>query len=144
MTMNVARHQLQVETTAPIEVIDISDRVRAWVRASGVRNGLLTVMSLPTTARVNLNERESELQHDMVAFLTRLVPREGAYRHNVQTVDDRDNAHAHLLGLMLNASESIPVADGALVMGGWQSIFFIELDGPRARREVELHLIGEA
>jgi len=45
MTMNVARHQLQVETTAPIEVIDISDRVRAWVRASGVRNGLLTVMS---------------------------------------------------------------------------------------------------
>jgi secondary thiamine-phosphate synthase enzyme len=144
MTMNVARHQLQVETTAPIEVIDISDRVRAWVRASGVRNGLLTVMSLHTTARVNLNERESELQHDMVAFLTRLVPREGAYRHNVQTVDDRDNAHAHLLGLMLNASESIPVADGALVMGGWQSIFFIELDGPRARREVELHLIGEA
>ncbi|MBP6772854.1 MAG: secondary thiamine-phosphate synthase enzyme YjbQ [Gemmatimonadaceae bacterium] len=142
--MNVARHQLQVETTAPIEVIDISDRVRAWVRASGVRNGLLTVMSLHTTARVNLNERESELQHDMVAFLTRLVPREGAYRHNVQTVDDRDNAHAHLLGLMLNASESIPVADGALVMGGWQSIFFIELDGPRARREVELHLIGEA
>jgi secondary thiamine-phosphate synthase enzyme len=144
MTMNVARHQLQLETTAPIEVIDISDRVRAWVRASGVRHGLLTVMSLHTTARVNLNERESELQHDMVAFLTRLVPREGAYRHNVHTVDDRDNAHAHLLGLMLNASESIPVADGELVMGGWQSIFFIELDGPRARREVELHLIGEA
>jgi secondary thiamine-phosphate synthase enzyme len=59
-------------------------------------------------------------------------------------VDDRDNAHSHLLGLFLNASETIPVAGGELVMGGWQSIFFIELDGPRERREVRLQLLGEA
>jgi secondary thiamine-phosphate synthase enzyme len=130
-------------TAAPIEIVDITADVRAWVRQTGIRDGVLTAISLHTTARVNINEREAELQHDMVEYLTRLVPREGAYRHNVHTVDDRANAHAHLLGLFINASESIPVADGELVLGGWQSLFFIELDGPRAARGVYLQLMGE-
>jgi secondary thiamine-phosphate synthase enzyme len=140
--VKVLRHRLQLVTSAPLQVIDISDEVRAWVRSSGVRDGLLTASSLHTTARINLNEREIALQRDMVAFLARLVPRSGVYEHNLDTVDDRDNAHAHLLGLFINASESIPVADGELVMGGWQSLFFIELDGPRETREVQLQLLG--
>ena len=140
--MTIRRHRLQLSTSAPIEVIDITDDVRAWVRESGIRDGLLTASSLHTTARINLNERETALQRDMVAFLTRLVPRAGDYQHNLNTVDDRDNAHAHLLWLFVNASESIPVADGELVMGGWQSLFFIELDGPRESREVQLQLLG--
>jgi secondary thiamine-phosphate synthase enzyme len=100
-------------------------------------------MSLHTTARLTINERESELQRDMVEFLTRLAPAEGEYRHNHHTVDGRANAHAHLLGLFVNASETIPITDGALVLGAWQSIFFVELDGPRAEREVQLQVIGE-
>lgn len=140
--MTVRRHRLQLSTSAPIQVIDITDDVRAWVRESGIRDGLLTASSLHTTARINLNERETALQRDMVAFLTRLVPRAGDYEHNLNTVDDRDNAHAHLLGLFINAAESIPVADGELVMGGWQSLFFVELDGPRESREVHLQLLG--
>ena len=140
--MKVLCHRLPLTTTAPIQLIDITDQVRSWVRTCGVNDGLLTATSLHTTARVNLNERESALQQDMVNFLTRLVPREGAYQHNDHTVDDRDNAHAHLLGLFVNASESIPIAHGELVMGGWQSLFFVELDGPREQREVQLQLLG--
>jgi secondary thiamine-phosphate synthase enzyme len=78
----------------------------------------------------------------MVTFLKRLVPRDGDYLHNLAPVDDRDNAHAHLIGLFMNASESIPVRDGELLLGGWQSVFFVELDGPRPRREVSLQFIG--
>src|SRR5215213_5116585 len=109
--------------------------VREWVASSGVKDGLLTLISLHTTARVNVNEREPQLQRDMVTYLKRLVPRDGDWLHNLASVDGRDNAHAHLLGLSMNASETIPVAGGALVLGEWQSIFFIELDGPRERRE---------
>jgi secondary thiamine-phosphate synthase enzyme len=79
----------------------------------------------------------------MVTFLKRLVPRDGDYLHNLAPVDDRDNAHSHLLGLFMNASETIPVTAGDLAMGGWQSIFFIELDGPREQRQVQLQLLGE-
>lgn len=139
--MPIRRHTLTLETTTPIEFIDLSERVRTWLRTTGVRDGLLTVTSPHTTARITRNERESELQGDMVRFLEQLAPREGAYRHNLDTVDDRSNAHSHLLGLLMPASESIPVVDGALAMGAWQSLFFVELDGPRATREVHLQLI---
>ena len=140
--MQVRRHRLQIVSRLPIEVVDITEPVRAWVRETGVRDGLLTLISQHTTARMHINERDAALQRDMVQFLTRLVPRDGPYEHNADTVDGRDNAHAHLLGLFVNASETIPVANGELLLGGWQSVFFIELDGPREQREVQLHLLG--
>ena len=142
--MTVLRHRIRLRTTEPIEVVDITAQVREWVRQSGVRDGLLTLSALHTTARVHLNEREAGLQRDMVAFLTRLVPRAGDYAHNLDTVDGRENAHAHLIGLFMNASETIPVADGEAVLGEWQSVFFIELDGPREHREVHLQIMGTA
>jgi secondary thiamine-phosphate synthase enzyme len=141
--MKILREKLQLTTTEPLQVIDITAEIRDWARGTGIREGLLTLISPHTTARVNLNEREAQLHRDMVTFLKRLVPRDGDYLHNLAPVDDRDNAHAHLLGLFMNASETIPVANGELLMGGWQSIFFIELDGPRERREVQLQILGE-
>ncbi|MEO7964973.1 MAG: secondary thiamine-phosphate synthase enzyme YjbQ [Gemmatimonadaceae bacterium] len=135
------RHTLQLTTTQSLEIIDLTERVRHWVRESGIRDGLLTVLSPHTTARITLNEHESELHRDMLEFLRGIAPQEAAYGHNRAPVDDRLNAHAHLLGLFVNASESIPVADGELLLGSWQSLFFVELDGPRERREVLLHLM---
>lgn len=134
---------LHLETTEPIQLLDITEQVRTAVAASGLRNGLVALLSRHTTAYLSLNERETELQRDMVAFLKRFVPRDGDYRHNVAPVDDRDNAHSHLLGLLMNASESIPVADGELLLGGWQSVFFVELDGPRPKRSVTVQMLGE-
>ncbi|MBI4692769.1 MAG: YjbQ family protein [Gammaproteobacteria bacterium] len=139
--MPARRHRLTLATTQPIEIVDITDEVRAWVRSSGVREGLLTVMSPHTTARVTLNEREAELQKDMRRFLERIAPAGADYGHDRAPVDDRPNAHSHLLGLFMTATETIPVSDGALGIGGWQSLFFIELDGPRPKREVLLHLL---
>ena len=131
-------------TTEPIQVVDITQQVRERLANSKLHNGLVTLISRHTTARVNLNEHELQLHRDMVTFLKRLVPRDGDYLHNLAPVDDRDNAHAHLLGLFMNASESIPVVDGELLLGSWQSVFFVELDGPRGQRSVTLQFIGEA
>ncbi len=139
--MPVRRHTLTLATTAPIQFIDLTEQVGDWVRAAGVREGLLTVTSPHTTARITRNERESELQGDMVRFLEHLAPADTTYRHNLDTVDGRANAHSHLLGLLMPASESIPVVDGALAMGAWQALFLVELDGPREAREVQLQLI---
>ena len=142
--MPIAHHTLALATDAPIAFIDLTDAVRAWVRGTGIRDGLLSVTSPHTTARITRNEREPELQRDMVRFLERLAPAGAAYGHNLAPVDDRLNAHAHLLGLLLPASETIPVAGGELVLGRWQALFFVELDGPRAQREVHLQLLGTA
>ena len=142
MTARLHTHRLTLGTTRAMEILDLTETVRHWVRETGVRQGLLTVMSPHTTARITINEREVALQQDMVAWLEQLAPADRPYGHNHAPVDDRANAHAHLLGLFLNATESVPVVSGELVLGGWQSLFLIELDGPRPLREVQLHLLA--
>jgi len=142
--MTILQHTLTFASGTPIEFIDFTEAVRAWVRASEIRDGLLTVTSPHTTARVTRNEREPALQQDMLRFLERLAPAGASYGHDLAPVDDRLNAHSHLLGLLLPASETIPVSDGELLLGGWQALFLVELDGPRPRREVHLHLMGAA
>jgi len=142
--MNILRHRIELATDAPIQIIDITDQVRGFVAGSSVRDGLVTVSCLHTTARINVNEREQKLERDMLTFLKRFAPRDGDYQHNLDPIDGRDNAHSHLIGLFMNSSETLPVADGAIVLGEWQSIFFIELDGPRPRRGVELQIIGRS
>lgn len=141
--MHIVRRQIELATTVPIQIIDITERVRRFVADSGIRDGLVTVSCLHTTARINVNEREEKLERDMLTFLKRLVPRDGDYAHNLDPVDGRDNAHSHLIGLFMNSSETIPVANAAMLLGEWQSIFFIELDGPRDKRRVELQVIGQ-
>ena len=141
--MKILRTRIEFETVNPIQILDITEQVRDWLNTTGVRDGLLTVTSLHTTARVNVNEREPELQKDMVTWLKRFVPCDGDWLHNRVAVDGRDNAHSHILGLFMNSSESIPVTGGEMVLGGWQAIFFIELDGPRERRGLELQIMGE-
>ena len=142
--MKILRTRIEFETVEPIQILDMTGQVRDWLKTTGVREGLLMVTSPHTTARVNVNEREAQLQKDMVTYLKRLVPCDGDWLHNLATVDGRDNAHSHILGLFMNSSESIPVAGGKMILGGWQSIFFVELDGPRERRALELQIMGEA
>lgn len=133
---------IPLATEDPIQLLDVTEEVRRVLRASGVRDGILTIISRHTTAFVNLNEVEPNLQEDMRVWLESFVPRERDYLHNRNTVDDRDNAHSHLMGLLLNASETIPVVDGELSLGTWQSILFVEVDGPRPRRELTVHVMG--
>ena len=140
--MILVRHRLRMASAEAIQFIDVTREVFAWVRSTGVREGLLTLSSPHTTARVTCNEAEPRLQQDMLAFLEKLAPRDGDYDHNQETVDDRPNAHAHLLGLFMNATETIPIEDGAPALGRWQSIFFVELDGPREGRELLLQAMG--
>ena len=141
-SMKIVLDELQLVTTAPVQIIDITDRVIDRLTLSGVRAGLLTLMSRHTTAFVNLNEREPNLQKDMVDFLARIAPAKVGYRHDAHPVDDRANAHAHLAGLFMTASQSIPVVEGKLLLGDWQSILFIELDGPRPARSLRIQVMG--
>lgn len=140
--MQIITKTISVKTVSPVEIIDITAEIRNAVSSSGLRNGTITVISRHTTAFININEKEEHLLEDMVTFLKRLVPRDGNYSHNISPIDGRDNAHSHLLGLFMNTSESIPFSGGDLLLGQWQSVFFIELDGPRPERTVLLQISG--
>jgi secondary thiamine-phosphate synthase enzyme len=142
--MTHALSRIRLQTAEPIELIDISARLRDICAECDVSNGVVTPISNHTTAYVAINERETGLQRDMVDFLRRVAPAGRDYRHDRAPVDGRKNAHAHLAGLFMNASESIPLVEGELLLGNWQSVFFVELDGPRPDRSVLVHILGES
>lgn len=135
-------HEFTFKTEEPIEFIDLTGRVRDALGKSGIRDGFVAVFTRHTTTAVKINERCDRLQNDMTRLLEKIVP-VADYRHDDKTVDGRPNARSHLMSLLLSASETIPVADGRLMLGDWQSVFFIELDGPRQERSVTVRVIGE-
>ncbi len=130
------------ETVNPIEIIDITEEVREAAASCGLDKGHITLVTQHSTAFININEQEGRLLEDMVIFLKRLVPRDGNYLHNIAPADGRDNAHSHLMGLFMNSTETIPFEAGKLLLGQWQSVFLVELDGPREKRKVLLHISG--
>ena len=139
----------RVKTKCAPEFIDITEWVSECVTESNISNGFAVVYSKHTTAAVKINENEPLLLSDMASFLEKIFPKHHSYQHNnfeIRTVNmnenESPNGHAHLQHLLLGTSETVPVMDGAMQFGTYQSIFFIELDHPR-HREVMVQVVGE-
>ncbi len=141
--MKVMSRTLKLVTRSRVELHNLSDRIREEVRASGIRAGFLMVSTLHTTTGVFMNEFQAALMSDLTEFLERLAPSDGGYLHNCEDTSDceRKNADSHLRATLLGQNVTIPIADGEVSMGQWQSILFAELDGPK-QRTVTAHLIG--
>ncbi len=120
---------MDIQTTTRTELIDITDRVRGIVKESRIKDGICVVSTRHTTTGIVVNENEHGLRSDILEMLETLVPEHKNYAHN--QIDN--NADSHLRAVLLGNSATIPVEDGHLVLGTWQSIFFVELDGPRTR-----------
>jgi secondary thiamine-phosphate synthase enzyme len=130
---------LTVSTKEPRECIDLTAQVAEIVRRSGVRRGLCQVYSLHSTASIIVNENaDPNIGIDLLTALDRAVPRRAGWLHD--RIDD--NAQSHILAAILGPSETVPVEDGKLLLGTWQTILLVELDGPRAERRVAVQLIG--
>ena len=141
--------RIRIESDSAPEFHDITEHVRWALADSRVRDGLLCVFSVHTTASIVINEHEPLLIDDMKRFLRNIAPEDAYYAHNdfaVRTVnmtlDETANGHSHCAHLMLPSSETIPVIDGELALGTYQSVFLVELD-PRPRtREVLISVYG--
>ncbi|MDS0260576.1 secondary thiamine-phosphate synthase enzyme YjbQ [Haloarcula sp. S1CR25-12] len=119
---------IQIETTDRLDVVDITAEVERAVPAE-FDSGLCTVFVEHTTAGVVVNEAEQRLLGDIEGYLERLVPDADGYAH-----DELDgNADSHLRTLLLDESVSVPVREGALALGTWQSVLLVDCDGPRTR-----------
>ena len=147
--MKSKSYRLQLETKEAPEFIDITEWVCQCVAQSKVANGFVVVYSKHTTAAVRINENEPLLLQDMVAFLEKMSPRNGGYQHNdfsIRTVnmtaDESPNGHAHLQHLLLGTSETVPLIDGVMQFGRYQSFFLYDLDHP-CSREVRVQVVGE-
>ena len=119
---------------------DITEEVREIVHRSGVTSGQVSVFSQHTTAAIILQEHEPLLLEDLRDRLKSFAPSGAYYRHNdfdIRTVNmhenEPENGHSHVQHIMLGTSETIPVLNGDMHIGEWQSIFLVELDESRDR-----------
>lgn len=121
---------IEIPTKRSIEVVDITSQVQKDVEESKLESGLCLVFTLHTTTGITINEGEPGLIQDILNLMNTLVPQGAGYMH-----DRSDgNAHAHLQAVLLGNSITIPVERGRLILGTWQKVLFLELDGPRRRR----------
>ncbi len=133
----VFRGEVEVSTEKRFQAVDVTGLVEAVVQGSGVAEGLVHVFAPHTTAGVAVNEAEPGLLEDIVDYLAGLTRPGYAWKHN--RVDN--NAHAHLAQVTVGHDATIPVSGGRLLLGTWQRILLVEMDGPR-RRKLIVTVIG--
>ena len=134
-------HQITISTQGK-GLHPFTPQVQDWVRASGIRRGLLTLYIRHTSASLLIQENfDPTVQTDLERFLSRLVPEgDPIYQHTLEGADDMP---AHVRAALTQTHLSIPVADGGPLLGTWQGIYVFEHRRAAQTRGVVLHLLGE-
>jgi len=140
--MKSFRKTLTLHTPERRAFVNLTPKVEAALRESGVREGLCLVNAMHITASVFVNDDEGGLHHDFEKWLERLAPFDASaatYHHNRS---GEDNADAHLKRQVMGREVVVAVTDGELDFGPWEQIFYGEFDGRRDKR-VLIKIIGE-
>lgn len=134
--------EISFATKSDFEIVNLTNKIKESVNKSRIKDGIVVIFTKHTTCSLRVSEDEKSLLEDYKRFFSGLAPKDHNYGHNKTNVDERPNAHAHLQSMTLNSSETIPLRNGELLLGTWQSILFVELDGPRPERRVTVEVIG--
>ena len=134
--MTVKSNSFKIDTNKNFEIIDITSKINDLL---DINEGIVSIFSRHSTSAIVVNENERGLLSDLEFTLDNLITDKYSYSHD--KIDN--NARSHLKSFLLSSSESLPVKNGKLDLGTWQSVFFIELDGPRRSRTVTLTMVGE-
>jgi secondary thiamine-phosphate synthase enzyme len=132
----VVNRSFSFSTKGEIEFVDLTDKVQEAVSDSGIRNGVVHAFAPHATGILILTENDYGLLNDIKAFLEEIVPKRRAYQHP-------SNAYAHLRSMLLPPDKTLPVIDGRVEFGTWQSLLFVETDVYPRKRTVIIQIMGE-
>ena len=133
--MDIDTVELELETDERIEWHIITEDVEAALADEGVDTGLVFVRTGHTSAALTTNEPEENLLEDLKRVYTDLVPPDDWYFHDQHHLDtdSQRNAFGHALSSLIRRPVLLVLEDGALRMGTYEEILFLEFDGPRPR-----------
>lgn len=134
--------EFELRTRGELDIVNITGEVERIVSKTGIKNGIVNVFIPGSTGAVTTMEYEPGLLKDLPNALERIAPRNAVYEHEKTWHDG--NAHSHLRASIIGPSITIPIKDGALRLGTWQQLVFVELDvRPSRRRRLVVTLLGE-
>jgi len=129
--------QFSVSTNSSTEMVNITSQVQNELKRAEINSGICIVYVPHTTAGITINEgADPDVARDMVMELNKIVPLQDEYAHA------EGNSAAHIKTSLFGSSVQIPVEEGRLSLGTWQSVFLCEFDGPRNRRVI-VKVIGK-
>ena len=142
--MEVHSEEVRVSTHKRIEILDVTENIIKIVVKSGIKNGIVNLWVPHATATLAMNEHDTDLWEDILAAFERLVPVKANYHHNAKYSwsSGEQNAHAHILNCLSKPNVTVPLKNGRMQLGTWQSILLIEMDGSRTRT-VHVQVMGE-
>ncbi len=137
--MSVFTSVVELSTSERTHWIDISDRVVECIAKSQIKNGIVTITSLHTTAGITINENaDPHVEVDLFYKLNKMVPfMDSNYLHA------EGNSDSHVKTSLVGLSTQRSLVDGKMLLGIWQSIYFCEFDGPRNNRSFSVTIIGD-
>jgi len=139
--MAVVTKNLKLSTQGESDVRDLTDDVAEAVRASGVRDGTVTVFVPGSTAGVTTIEFEDGVVRDLCDAIERVAPRGIPYAHDARWGDM--NGYSHVRASLVGPSLVVPFREKRLLLGRWQQIVFIDFDNRPRKRELVLQIVGE-
>jgi secondary thiamine-phosphate synthase enzyme len=135
-SFKVVNKSFSFSTKGEIDFVDLTDKVQEVVSKSAIKNGIVHVFAPHATGILILTENDYSLLNDIKAFLEEIVPKRKAYQHP-------SNAHSHLRSMLLPPDKTLPVIDGRVEFGTWQSLLFVETDVYPRKRIVIMQVMGE-
>jgi len=140
--MAVETHTFEMQTRGDCEVLDLTSRIAHFVGSGGIKDGLVTVFVVGSTASITTTEFEPGLaNHDLKAAFEKIAPPNGTYLHE-QTWND-DNGHAHVCASLVGPTLTVPVSSKKLDLGQWQQIVLIDFDTRPRTRKIIVKVVGE-
>lgn len=142
-TYKIASTTLMVATKEPVELKVITEQIAEFVSQTPIREGIVQISSLHTTAGIMINETQAALLEDMKRMFEQAIPSGVYYKHNDPQHSDcaRRNATAHLRSIIVGNNLTIPIEAGKMKLGVWQQVFFTEFDGPN-NRKIHIQVMG--
>ena len=135
-SFKVFNKNFSFSTKGEIDFVDLTDQVQEVVAESAIKNGMVHVFAPHATGILVLTENDYALLNDIKAFLEEIIPKRKAYQHP-------SNAHSHLRSMLLPPDTTLPVIDGHVEFGTWQSLLFVETDVHPRQRKLIMQVIGE-
>lgn len=137
----VYNDKIKIDTTGFGDTIDITERVRHILKASGLKNGMITVFCPGSTGTITTIEFESGVIRDLKNALERLIPSNIPYDHDYRWHDG--NGFSHVRAALMKPSLTIPFIEGEITLGTWQQVVFIDFDNRSRKRNIIVQIIGE-
>lgn len=137
---NIINKFIVLNSKGENDIIDITNNVKKILLESRLKNGIVTLFVVGSTAAITTIEYEPGLQQDFPNMLEKIAPKRIEYQHDNTWHDG--NGHSHLKASLIGPSLTIPFINGQTSLGTWQQIVFVEMDTRSRKRKIVVQLIG--